>query len=224
MMDSETVVPGIMLLGVVVDATVVVNLAEHQRRAAAGVGAVDDPILLNQLLNLPYGLPVDDPVTWAVMTGQPPGIARCSTAGHDVTRLLQSPATITSVIINARKGREFKAVQDASWFGGFYLRWIRLAPGNRKLPDTPRLEATLCGVGILDHAGNVILPAQEPCRVRVDRWSWMHEEKVYGRWLKLPPRPLPGSPFRTREPARPDQSLEGPAHTAPGQDDQGQGR
>src|SRR5580704_12582346 len=105
-MTSQQAVAGVMLLGVRVTAYAVVNLAEHHRREAAGMAAVIDPALLDRLLDLPAGVPVIDPVWWAEMAGQPPGILIRDPDGVGVTRRLESPLSITDVVIQAAAGRE----------------------------------------------------------------------------------------------------------------------
>jgi len=71
---SVRAVAGVMLLGVRVTAYAVINVAEHRRREAAGMGAVLQPALLDRLLDQPTGVPVIDPAGWAEMAGQPAGI------------------------------------------------------------------------------------------------------------------------------------------------------
>ena len=167
-------VAGVMLLGVRVTAHAVLNLAEHRRRAAAGIGAVVDPALLDRLLDLPAGVAV--PAGWA---GQWPGILERDPDGVSVTRRLESPLSITGVVIQAAAGRELPAVQDASLFAGFTRRWV--AAG--RVPDAVLLEAKLCGVGILAAGDRVVLPAAKAAALTRDGWSWLLEEKVYRRWL-----------------------------------------
>jgi hypothetical protein len=175
---------GVMLLGVRVTAYAVVNLAEHRRREAAGMAAVTDPALLDRLLDLPAGVPVTDPAGWAEMAGQPAGILKRDADGVSVTRCLESPLSITDVVIRAAAGRELRAVQDASLFAGFTRRWV--AAG--RVPDAVLLEAKLCGVGILDAGYEVLLPGARPTALTRDGWSWLLEEKVYRRWLGGRPR------------------------------------
>jgi hypothetical protein len=174
-------VAGVMLLGVRVTAHVVVNLAEHRRREAAGMAAVIDPALLDRLLDLPAGVPVIDPGWWA---GQLPGILERDPDGVSVTRRLSSPLSITDVVVRAAAGRELRAVQDASLFAGFTRRW---AAADR-VPDAVLLEAKLCGVGILGAGPRVVLPAEKPVAQTRDGWSWLLEEKTYRRWLGGRPR------------------------------------
>ena len=167
---------GVMLLGVRVTAHAVVNLAEHRRREAHGMAAVIDPALLDRLLDLPVGVPVIDPVGWA---GQPPGILEREPDGVSVTRRLESPLSVTDVVVRAAAGRELRAVQDASLFAGFTRRWV----AADRVPGAVLLEAKLCGVGILDADHEVLLPAAKPAALTRDGWSWLLEEKVYRRWL-----------------------------------------
>lgn len=167
---------GVMLLGVRVTAHAVVNLAEHRRREAHGMAAVIDPALLDRLLDLPVGVPVIDPAGWA---GQPPGILEREPDGESVTRRLESPLSVTDVVVRAAAGRELRAVQDASLFAGFTRRWV----AADRVPDAVLLEAKLCGVGILDADHKVLLPGAKPAALTRDGWSWLLEEKVYRRWL-----------------------------------------
>src|SRR5438132_570776 len=72
--NPGVLVEGVTLLGVRVTASAVINVAEYRRREAAGLGAVISPALLDRLMDLPVAVPVSDPVVWAEMADQPPGI------------------------------------------------------------------------------------------------------------------------------------------------------
>jgi hypothetical protein len=178
-------VAGVRLLGVLVTAYAVINLAEHRRRAAAGMGAVTSPALLDRLLDLPAAVPVTDPVLWAEMADQPRGILERGEDSASVTRRLESPLTIADVVVQAASGRELRAVQDASLFAGFARRWMATARG--RVPDATMLEAKLCGVGVVDPGHRVLLAAEKPVALTRDGWSWLLEEKAYGRWLSRRP-------------------------------------
>lgn len=175
------VVSGVVLLGVRVTAYALINVGEHRRREAAGMGAVTRPALLDRLLDLPAGAPVIDPVVWADMAGQPPGILDRGDDGASVTRWLESPLTIADVVVQAASGRVLRAVQEASLFAGFSRRWV--AAGGR-VADTTLLEAKLCGVGLVDPDRRVLLAASRPAGLVRDGWSWLLEEQVYRRWLR----------------------------------------
>jgi hypothetical protein len=140
---------------------------------------VTDPELLGRLLEVPVSQPVADPVLWAETAGQPAGIVVRGDDGYTVTRRLRAALVIDRVIVAARRGGEIRAVQRASLFAGFTARWVQVAAAPRAAAV---LEAKLCGVGLLDPAGGVIL-AGEPPDVTLDGWAWLLREKVYGRWL-----------------------------------------
>jgi len=174
---------GVMLLGVRVTACAIINIAEHQRRETAGIGAVINPALLDRLMDLPIGITVTDPVAWAEMADQPNGVAELHEDGARIIRRLESPLTIADVIVDAATGKELRAVQDASLFAGFTRRWIAATPS--RIPDAAMLEAKLCGVGIVDQRRRQLLPAEKPEGLTRDGWSWLLEEKTYRRWLTL---------------------------------------
>jgi hypothetical protein len=171
----------IMLLGVRVTAYAIISTAEHQRRETAGMGAVIDPALLDRLMDLPIGISVTDPVAWVEMADQPRGVVERHEDGARITRLLESPLTITDVIVDAVTGKELRAVQDASLFAGFTRRWVAATSG--RISDAAMLEAKLCGVGIIDKRRRQLLSAEKPKGLTRDGWSWLLEEKTYRRWL-----------------------------------------
>jgi hypothetical protein len=170
-----------MLLGVRVTAYAIINIAEHRRRGTAGMGAITMPALLDRLMDLPIGIPVTDPVVWAELADQPGGVAEGDEDGARITRRLESPLTITDVVVGAVTGKELRAVQDASLFAGFARRWVAATPS--RIPDAAMLEAKLCGVGIVDQRRGLLLPAERPEGLTRDGWSWLLEEMTYRRWL-----------------------------------------
>ena len=171
----------VMLLGVRVTAYAIINIAEHRRRGTAGLGAVVNPGLLDRLMDLPTGIPVTDPVVWAEMADQPCGVVERCQDGARVTRRLESPLTITGVVVDGVSGNPLRAVQDASLFAGFTRRWIAFAAD--RIPDAAMLEAKLCGVGIVDQHYGQLLAAEKPQGLTRDGWSWLLEEKAYRSWL-----------------------------------------
>src|SRR5689334_11126836 len=171
----------VMLLGVRVTAYAIINVAEHRRREMAGMGAVVNPGLLDRLMDLPMGIPVTDPVVWAEVADQSCGVIERHEDGARITRRLESPLTITDVVVDAATGKELRAVQDASLFAGFTRRWISVVSG--RIPDTAVLEAKLCGVGIVDQRLRQLLAAEKPQGLTRDGWSWLLEEKTYRSWL-----------------------------------------
>jgi hypothetical protein len=172
----------VWLLGVRVIAVARLSLAEHDRRSAAGLGAVTHPALLDRLLDLPAGQPVGDPVVWAETSDLPEGIVDRGDDGYTVTRLLEPPLALDGVVVPAGRAGVLRAVQDASLFAGFTCRWV--ASTRRTIRQTALLEAQLCGVGLLDHAGGVVLQAEPPQGRVVDEWSWLLQERTYRCWLR----------------------------------------
>lgn len=173
-------VKGVSLLGIRVTAVAAIDTAEHDRRRAAGCGAVTDPALLDRLLGLPIGRPVPDPVAWAETADQPAAVIGRDSDDITVTRLLTAPLAIEDVIAMAPPGRELRAVQDVSLFARFARRWVMTT--RRHLPDPVILEAKLCGIGILDPTGEV-LACEAHTADEMDSWDWMLREKVYRKWL-----------------------------------------
>jgi hypothetical protein len=162
---------------------VVLNEGEHRRRAAAGLGAIGDPALLDLLLNLPLGFPIDDPVAWAETAAQPDGIVSRGGDGRTITRLLDSPLYIKAVVVTASPGRDLPAVQAASLFASYCHRWV--ATARPKVPEAAVLEAKLCGVGLMQ-AGRVLLDADPPVGPLTDGWTWALREKAYRKMLRAP--------------------------------------
>lgn len=173
-------IAGVNLLGVRVTALATIHAAERERRQHAGIGAVTDPGLLSRLTELPVAVAVADPVAWAETADQPAGVIGRDSDGITVTRHLAPPLAIEDVIVTASAGRELRAVQDASLFAGFARRWVAIA--GRRPPEPALLEAKLCGVGLLDSSGRMVLGSDEPSP-RMDGWAWMLQEKTYRWWL-----------------------------------------
>jgi hypothetical protein len=192
-------VSAVNLLGVCVRVEGTLDPAEHRRRQGAGLSAVTDSELLGRLLEVPVGQPVADPVFWAETAGQPAGIVVRGDDGYTVTRRLRTALVIDRVIVAALRGGENRAIQQASLFAGFTARWVQAAAEPRAAVV---LEAKLCGVGLLDAAGSVVL-AGEPPDAHADGWAWLLQEKAYGRWLtEWAPQRAPGSRAQATASAR----------------------
>jgi hypothetical protein len=174
-------VASVNLLGVRVSVRAVLNLPEHRRRRSCGIAAFTDPALLGRLLELPVGCAVPDPTIWAETADQLPGVVTRGDDGQTVTRLLQPALAIAHVIVPGRRGRELRAVQDASTFASFAPRWVTL--DTTEAPVATVLEAKLCGVGLIDRSGQIVLAAEQPAATVIDGWVWLLWEKAYRRWL-----------------------------------------
>jgi hypothetical protein len=172
----------VSLLGVHVVASVAMNHNEHERRDVLGLGPVNDPALLGRLLDFRPDEEVNDPVLWAETVGLPAGIVERGDDGYAVTPRLQPPLIVCSIIVQGQEGRELLAVQNASLFAGFAARWVSLQ--CRDVTDVAMMEAVLCGVGLIGPRGDVLLEAQGPESQVADEWSWLLQEKIYGRWLR----------------------------------------
>ena len=171
------------LLGSRVDARANLNESEHKRRKAIALGAVTDPALLDKLLDLPLGETVDDPVAWAETDDQAEGVVERADERCLGRRVLEPPLVVTDVIVAGAAGRALKAVQEASLFAGFCSRWV--AVEEDRLSDRVVMEAKLCGVGLRDLEGRVLLSAESPVMPVIDGWTWLLWEKTYRRWLKI---------------------------------------
>jgi hypothetical protein len=171
----------VTLLGTKVTAWVALNQAEHRRRTAIGLGPVADPALLEMLLNLPLGIPVSDPVAWVEASRLPEGIIERSQDGLTVTRLLDSPLLINAVVVAASPGHDMQALAAAGLFASYCHRWVATARPN--VADVTVLEAKLCGVGLVNSAGQVLLCAGPPIEPIIDGWTWTMREKAYRRML-----------------------------------------
>jgi hypothetical protein len=179
-------VEGVSLLGARVTAYARLSTSEHERRIHVGLGAVVDPALLDRLMDLPAAVPVADVVVWAEMGNQPSSVVERGEDGATVVRMLRPPLMIDDVVLTAVPGRELRTVQDASLFACFTRRWV--AVRRDSVPDSVVLEARLCGVGILDSRGSVLLAGETPATLTLDGWAWLLQEKTYRRWLSQRPQ------------------------------------
>jgi len=172
----------VTLLGTKVTAWVALNQDEHRRRAAIGLGPVADPALLEMLLNLPLGIPVSDPVAWVEASRLPEGIVERGQDSLAITRLLDSPLFINAVVVTASPGHDLQAVASASLFASYCHRWV--ATARPEVADVTMLEAKLCGVGLVNGTGQVLLGAGPPMEPIIDGWTWLMREKAYRRVLQ----------------------------------------
>jgi hypothetical protein len=152
------------LLGTTVSAAATVDLAEHDRRREIGVGGVQNPLLLEALIN---------------SQGREPTCRHPCLAGPD--RALRPVASLDAVVVSTQPGSELNAVHAASLFASYTYRWVELAPEG--VNDVVELEARFCGVGLVSARDGVAVHAQPPTEWRFDQWLWTLQEKVYEQWL-----------------------------------------
>jgi hypothetical protein len=121
----------------------------------------------------------------------PAGIVERSEDGRTVRRVLESPLVVHAVVVRGPRGRELRAVQDASLFAGFLPRWV--ATERDTIAAAAVLEAQVFGVGLLDPDGCIVLPAEPPRDLIFDGRAWLLREQTYRRWLRGQP-PASGTP------------------------------
>jgi hypothetical protein len=185
------------LLGVRVSVRAMLDLSEHERRVALGMTAITDPVLLGLLQDMPVGHPTPDPIAWAETSRLPAGVVARGDDGCTVTRLLKPVLTVHDVIVSAPPRCGLRAVQDASLFASYAQRWVALPA---EPPEAVLLEAKLCGVGMVDLKGQVILSPEPPQCPAADGWAWLLGEKAYRRWLAE--HSQGGRPLETRKGSR----------------------
>ena len=176
--DQAVPVGPVNLLGVPVTALVLLDHAEHRRRRAVSLGAVTDPGLPGCLLGLPAGELAFDQVLWAEVSLVPGGVVGRGDDGCTVTRLLEPPLVVTDVVVAGRRGRELRAVQDASLFAAVTRRWVRTS--GEAVPVAVVLAAKLCGAGLLSPHDGVILAAGQLAPTTAGRWAWLLAERRTG--------------------------------------------
>lgn len=165
-------------------ARVLVDHAEHRRRAAFGLSAVVDLTLLDALLGLPAG----EQVSWADLDAEaarrlrkaPEGVLECTSGG--VRRLLAPAATVSLVVVPALSWRS--GLRRAAAFQPFAARVVLV-----DVPPGPDLlwEADVLGVGVWrdrspDPPEELLPPAPWRC-VQVKAAGWRFRERAYGTWF-----------------------------------------
>lgn len=183
--DEELVVDGARAAGGQGDAIVRLNNEEHARRQRAGVGALTDLYLLDQLMTLPLGHEVrinDIANDRSLLTRQPPGVIDMSTRG--IRRLAVPPLEVRLVIVRSSRWRD--GLRKAAAFEPFTQRVLLLPSALRNL-STVLWEADLLGVGVW--TGTVDEPEQHLApapwhRQYVKAAGWRFAERAYAAWLK----------------------------------------
>ena len=98
-----------------------------------------------------------------------------------------------------QRGREVRAVQDASLFASFTSRWVAV-----QAPEAPVavVEAKLCGVGLLGPDRHVVLAAERPPSRALDEWAAAPRGVRGARAPGRPPAPAPSGDCRPLSPSR----------------------
>lgn len=179
------------------DAVVAVNTAEHDRRAAVGLGAVTNLALLDRLLCLPLGQwvrRVDLTDRERVeLRRAPDGVVEVSDTG--LRRVFAPAAAVPLVIVAAGSWRS--GLRRTAAFAGYASRVLVLHGRHRQL-GSKLWEADFFGVGVWRATATGVeqLVAPEPWRqMYVKPAGWAFRERAYEQWLRhqgLTPHP-PGS-------------------------------
>lgn len=183
-----SVVP-VRLLGRDVRAVVAHVADEQRRRAACGLGALDDSDLLRVLFRLPVGMPVPsvrlDRWERKVLGRSPQGAAELSR--DTVTRLASPPVRVELVVVRAR-GWE-RGIFWASQYGPFCRRVLVLSspPPTQRDRDGLELEARMFGIGVVisGQADDGWLVEPAPFRPqRMSSGQWLFQERAWAAMLE----------------------------------------
>jgi hypothetical protein len=179
---AGTIVVPVMLLGHNVLAAARLNLPEHERRAAVGLGALPNPSLLDRLLETPTGEPVRDPILCAEMSAQPAGVVEVDD-DLGVRRLAMPPLRIEAVAVLARRPGDHRNLRAAYLFRYYCRRWVIL-PHKRPTPGI-LVAASVWEIGLAGRGPEpeIIVDAHPPRAPGMPEWAWCLAEEVYAAWL-----------------------------------------
>jgi hypothetical protein len=178
----------VRLLGRNVGAVVTSVADERQRRAACGLAALNDPVLLRVLFELPLGvaMPLGCLGRWeqGVVARGPAGAVERSRGA--VTRLACPPVKVELVVVWARQWRS--GMGWASQYGPFCRRVLVLPSlpcgGER---ESLELEARLYGIGVISdqQVADGWLAPPAPFRPRrLSSGQWLFQERAYAAMLE----------------------------------------
>lgn len=159
------------------------DIAEHQRRQRRSLGALDDMGLLDMLMDLPSGLPVDVQSLHEAerrrIRGLPQGVVECSQAS--VVRLAVPPVSPVLVMVTSTDWD--RGLERASRFASYCPRMLV----TRRLPPTADValsEASWYGIGVVAGEPGALetYVEAEP----LEDWQptpawWQFCERVYGQ-------------------------------------------
>lgn len=154
---------------------------EHERRAAADAGWLDDFRPLEVLMNLPVGERVPRAALSPEMRFEirrlPKGCADVDR--RSVTRLAVRPLRVDLIVTQAPSFK--RGLHAVSQFAPFSRRAMLLSKVPRKL-DEKLFEADFYGVGVLVADGNEVRMLVEPAEYKAIRHTvaaWRFAEQVY---------------------------------------------
>jgi hypothetical protein len=181
------------------DAVVIRQAAEIDRRARFGLGAITDPMVIEACADLPVGMPVPadqlDPIARVALDGCPPGIVEVVDGSY--VRLWRPAVDVTAVSSSCGPRSWLSALGQLSTGVGLADRYL-LVEG----PTAPRsliARAQRVGAGVVavgdGDATIVCRPSGHPLRPGVRRWAFL--EAAY----ELLMQQLTGSSTRPEEPS-----------------------
>lgn len=184
------------------------DLGEHERRQAAGLGAVPDLGLLDALMDLPSGHRLEyrsmqekdrSTVRW-LDRRLPPGaleVERSDRYYAAATRLISPILRADIAIVEGHRYAQGHFAR-ASWFAPMCRRAVTYPAGALARAEADPLlltEYDLYGVGLGERTDDAIRWIVEPGDYRAMRFTaaaWWFAERVYDQWLarrQEPPAP-----------------------------------
>jgi len=158
-----------------------VDLHEHERRDAGGLGAVTNQRLLDALMSLPMGLGVSvdavDEDSRQVVRRAPAGVV--DEVDGEFVRLARRPVVIESVLATARSWRAAQA--SISCFAAHCERTVRLP--LVEVDPLLRVEAEHLGVGIESIDGELLVEPRPFVARRFTSYGWWFTEVLYEQWM-----------------------------------------
>jgi hypothetical protein len=167
------------------DALLRVDAEEHERRVAAGLGAITDLWLLDRLLTLP----LCETIQWADLADHDVDLFRRSHSGvvkrsaHGIRRLMVPAVDVSLVVVRQTRWRV--GLRAAAAFEPFAQR-VLLIPNPPRELSSVLWEADFLGVGIwtgtIDAPEQLLAPGPWKRRY-VKGAGWRFAERAYGMWL-----------------------------------------
>lgn len=162
----------------------VLNRSEHQRRIAAGVGAVTSRRLLHALWDLPHHLPwptdAIDPVDTATLLHDGHGLV---TFGEDLLTRTYAPAGRIRAVATVRR-RLGDAVAAVTPFPPVFRRYA-VSTSMTLSDETAARAAVVAGIGVIAGSGTstMFVESAEPLVGAPGVYRWWLAEVCYRAWL-----------------------------------------
>ncbi len=165
------------------------NLHEHNRRVALGLGALSSTGLLHALWEIPRGLawPMTTLSLLDQSTLEQGGLGWVEIQEGSVSRLYEPPGQIMSVSVVDRSLAQ--AVRKASVHPPTVTRYAiwKAAPSKPTAKSTPALDlARLHGIGVIAADGESLRELAQAARPVIGRpvvFRWWQAELAYRNWL-----------------------------------------